>query len=321
MKFDKNILQIEPAAEVERICAFIRKYITEMRRDGAVIGMSGGVDSAVGSALCVRALGKDNVLGMLLPEKDSNPVSAKYATAHAKKLGVKTMTVDITPTLETIGTYQKQDEAIRRIFPEYNEHYKSKITLPADLLARDAFNVFSLTIEDGKGNIRSGRLDARTMHAIVAATNTKQRTRMLYLNYQSEKENAILCGTTNRTEDIQGFFVQHGDGGVDIEPIAHLYKMQVYQLASYLEVTRKIIERAPSPDTFSFVVTDEEFYFRIPYHILDPLLYAWEHKIPEDEVARAMELTEEQVKRAFRDFTSKNNATKHLRRLPPTLNP
>jgi len=321
MKFDKNILQIECAAEVERICAFIQKYITEMRRDGAVIGMSGGVDSAVASALCVRALGKDNVLGMLLPEKDSNTVSAKYATAHAKKLGVRTMTVDIAPTLEAIGTYKKQDDAIRKIFPEYGPKYKSKITLPADLLARDAFNFFSLTIEDDKGSVKSSRLDPRTMRAIVAASNTKQRTRMIFLNYLAEKENAILCGTTNRTEDIQGFFVQHGDGGVDIEPIAHLYKMQVYQLANYLGITREIIERAPSPDTFSFVVTDEEFYFRIPYHKLDPLLYAWEHEIPEDDVARAMELTEEQVKRAFRDFTSKNNATKHLRRLPPTLNP
>jgi NAD+ synthase len=321
MVFHKDILQLDCEAEADRICAFIQKHAADMRRDGAVIGMSGGIDSAVSSALCVRALGKDKVLGVLLPEKDSNPVSAKYASAHAKKLEVKTITVDITPTLEGIGTYQKRDEAIRKIFPEYGPQYKSKITLPADLLARDAFNVFSLTIDDGKGNVKSARLDPRTMHAIVAATNTKQRTRMVHLYYQAEKENYILCGTTNRSEDVQGFFVQYGDGGVDIEPLAHLYKMQVFQLASYLGVIREIIERAPSPDTYNFVVTDEEFYFRIPYHKLDPLLYAWERKISEAEVARAMELTEEQVKRAFRDFTSKNNATRHLRRLPPTLNP
>jgi NAD+ synthase len=321
MVFHKDILQIDCEAEADRLCAFILKHVAEMRRDGAVIGLSGGIDSAVSSALCVRSLGKDKVLGVLLPEKDSNPVSAKYASAHAKKMGVKTITVDITPTLEGIGTYQKRDDAIRKIFPEYGPQYKSKITLPADLLARDAFNVFSLTIEDGKGNVKSARLDPHTMHAIVAATNTKQRTRMVHLYFQAEKENYILCGTTNRTEDVQGFFVQYGDGGVDIEPLAHLYKMQVYQLASYLGVTREIVARAPSPDTYSFVVTDEEFYFRIPYQKLDPLLYAWERKIPEAEVARAMELTEEQVRRAFRDFTSKNNATKHLRRLPPTLNP
>jgi NAD+ synthase len=159
------------------------------------------------------------------------------------------------------------------------------------------------------------------MHAIIAATNTKQRSRMVHLYYQAEKENYILCGTTNRTEDIQGFFVQYGDGGVDIEPLAHLYKTQVYQLGAYLGVTKEIMERAPSPDTYSLEVTDVEFYFRIPFNKLDLLLYAWVHKVSEAEVARAMELTEEQVKRAFRDFTSKNTATRHLRRLPPTLNP
>jgi NAD+ synthase len=144
---------------------------------------------------------------------------------------------------------------------------------------------------------------------------------MVHLYYQSEKANAILCGTTNRSEDVQGFFVQYGDAGVDIEPLAHLYKTQVYQLAAYLGVIQEIIDRAPSPDTYSFVVSDEEFYLRIPYYILDPLLYAWERKISGAEVAEAMELTEDQVKRAYRDFSSKYNATKHLRRLPPTLNP
>lgn len=319
MVFNKDILQLDCAAEADRLCDFIRKQAAEMKRDGAVIGTSGGIDSALSAALCVRALGKDKVLALILPEKDSNPVSAKYASMHAKKLGVDTITIDITPTLEGFGTYQKRDNVIKKIFPEYNNHYKSKITLPADLLARDAFNVFTLTIEDGKGNVKSARLDTRSMRSIVAATDTKQRTRMMYLYYYGEMNNYLVCGTTNRTEDIQGFFVKYGDGGVDIEPLAHLYKMQVYQLAEYLGVIKEIIERAPSPDTYSFVVSDEEFYFRMPYNILDLLLYAWGNKVAIPEVSKAMALTEEQVKRAFRDFTAKSNATQHLRILPPTL--
>ncbi len=319
MVFDKNILKIEPKVEMDRLCGFIRTQTAEMKRDGAVIGISGGIDSAVSLTLCVRALGKSNVLGLILPEKESNPVSANYASIHAKMLGVDTITVDITPTLNGFGTYQKRDNVIKKFFPEYNSHYKSKITLPADLLTRDAFNVFTLKIEDDQGNVKSARLDTRSMRSIVAATDTKQRTRMMYLYYYGEMNNYLVCGTTNRTEDVQGFFVKYGDGGVDIEPLAHLYKTQVYQLADYLEVIKEIRERAPSPDTFSFTVSDEEFYFRMPYGILDLLLYAWESKIPLAEVTKALDLSEEQVKRAFRDFVAKSRVTRHLHMLPPTL--
>ena len=312
MVFSRDILQIDNQGEADRICAFVRQQLNVMKRNGAVIGISGGIDSALSAALCVRALGRDNVLGLIMPEKESNPVSAEYASKHAKQLGINAVTIDITPCLEAFGTYQKRDEFIRSIFPEYTYQYKSKISLPTDLLSRDAYNVFTLTIDDGKGNVKSARLDGRSLRGIVAATDIKQRTRMIHLYYYAEMNNYLVCGTTNRTEDVQGFFVKYGDGGVDIEPLAHLYKMQVYQLASYLGVIKEIMEREPSPDTFSFTQSDEEFYFRMPYHKLDLLLYAWENQLPMPEVCQAMSLTEEQVKRAFRDFKAKSNATKHL---------
>jgi NAD+ synthase len=321
MKFNKDILQIDCAAETERICAFIRQQAGTMKRAGAVVGMSGGVDSAVATALCVKALGKEKVLCLILPERESNPVSAKYASRYAKKLGVNTITIDITPALESLGTYQNRNGFIRKILPEYTSQYKSKITLPADLLSRDAFNVFTLRIEDGKGNIKSTRLDSHSMHGIIAATNTKQRTRMILLYFHAEKNNYLVCGTTNRSEDIQGFFVKYGDGGVDIEPLAHLYKMQVYQLAGHLGVNREIIDRVPSPDTYSLMQSDEEFYFRMPYDKLDLLLCAWENQVPLEDVCQAMNLTEEQVERVFRDFNTKANATRHLHSMPPALGP
>jgi NAD+ synthase len=319
VKFHKDILRIDCEAEADRICAFIRQQVSAQKREGAVVGISGGVDSALSAALCVRALGKDKVLCLILPEKDSNPVSAKYASRYARQLGVNTITVDITPVLDSLGTYSKRDEVIRAIFPEYTTQYKSKITLPPDLLARDAFNFFSLKIEDGRGIVKSARLDSRQAQTIVAATNTKQRTRMIHLYYYAEMNNYLVCGTTNRSEDIQGFFVKYGDGGVDIEPLAHLYKTQVYQLADYIGVPREILEREPSPDTYSFTQSDEEFYFRMPYETLDLLLYAWEKRVPLAEICQAMALTEEQVERAFRDFRSKANATRHLHTMPPAL--
>jgi len=319
MAFHKDVLKIDCESEVGRICSFIQQQARAMKRDGAIIGLSGGIDSAVSAAVCVKALGKDKVFGLILPEKESNPISAEYATKHAKELSIETETIDITPTLEAFGTYEKRNKVIKKVLPEYNSGYKSKITLPADLLARDAFNFFTLKIDDGKGNVQSARLDKKTLNGIVAATDSKHRTRMMHLYYYAEMKNFIVCGTTNKTEALQGFFVKYGDGGVDIEPISHLYKTQVYQLAEYLGVISEIIDRVPSPDTFSFQVSDEEFYFRIPYATLDLLLYAWEHSAPIEEVCETMNLTEEQVKRAIRDFNTKYNATKHLRQLPPTL--
>ena len=319
MDFHKDILNVDVKAEVERICSFIQQQVREMKRNGAVVGLSGGIDSALSAALCVKALGRDKVFGLILPEKDSNPISAEYASKHAKELGIEFQIVDITPVLEAFGTYKKRDDVIREIFPEYNKNYKSKMALPPDLLAKDAFNFFTLKIEDTNGNVKTARLDKKKLNGIVAATDSKQRTRMMHLYYYAEKMNYLVCGTTNKTEVMEGFFVKYGDGGVDIEPIAHLYKAQVYQLSEYLGVIREIIERAPSPDTFSSVVSDEEFYMRMPYDTLDLLLYAWENKVPTEKVCKVMNLTEQQVSRANRDFDAKFKATKHLRQLPPAL--
>lgn len=319
MAFDRDVLRIDCAAQAERICSFIRSQVGEMRKGGAVVGLSGGIDSALSAELCVKALGKDKVLGLMLPEKESNPISAEYAEKHARKMGIATETFDITGALDALGVYDKRDQTIRTVMPDYHSSWKFKIVLPADLLSRDALNFFTLKVEDDEGNARSARLTNESLRSIVAATNVKQRTRMVCLYSFAEKQNYLVCGTTNRSEAVQGFFVKYGDGGVDIEPLQHLYKTQVYQLAEHLGVIREIIERAPSPDTYSSVVTDQEFYFRMPYDTLDLLLFAWENRVSVGEICVAMGLTEEQVKRAFRDFTSKYNASRHSRALPPTL--
>jgi NAD+ synthase len=319
MNFHKDILKIDCEQETERISRFIREQKQAMKREGAVVGLSGGVDSAVCAQLCVQALGRESVFGLILPEKESNHISREFALKQAQNMGIETETVDITKILEGFGTYKKRDELIKEIFPEYDSRFKIKITLPPDLLSRDALNFFTLTVDDGRGDTHSVRLTKEMVNGIVAATNTKQRTRMMHLYYCAEKMNYLVCGTTNRSETVQGFFVKFGDGGVDIEPIAHLYKTQVYKLAEHLGVIEEIRERTPGPDTYSFEVSDEEFYFRMPYEKLDLLLYAWENDVAVAEVCGAMDLTEGQVKRAFRDFGAKKRATEHLRMLPPSL--
>ena len=319
MNFNKDVLKIDCAREAERVANFIRQQTMRLKRSGAVIGLSGGVDSALSAAACVRALGKDKVLGLMLPDKESSPDSEAFATTHAQQLGIAFEKVDISPMLEAFGSYEKRDAVARSIFPEFTSEYRLKITLPSDLLEKDTFNFFTLTIVAPDGKTKTARLNNAQSKGIIAATCTKHRTRMMVQYYYAEKSNYFVCGTTNKTEALQGLFVKYGDGGVDIEPLAHLYKAQVFQLAEYLGVIPQILQRKPCPDTYSAPVTDEEWYFRMPYNILDLLLYAWEMKLDVAEICKVLGLTEVQVNRAFRDFTSKHNATQHLNEVPPTL--
>ena len=289
------------------------------KRKGAVIGLSGGIDSAVVAELCVHALGKEKVLGLLLPEKESNPISLEYGKKQAKKMGVETIKVDITEYLAFLKVYERRNSVIKSLFPEFDESFKFHITLPQNLLEKDRLNYHSITIEDINGEREGKRISGADWLAISACQNMKQRMRMMQLYYYAEKNNYIVAGTTNRSEVAQGFYVKFGDGGVDIEPIAHLYKSQVYQLAKYLDVIDEIINRPPSPDTYSLPVSDKEFYFCLDYELLDLLLYAYENSVPPDQISKTLNLKPEQIERIFRDFKSKERASWHLRQMPPSL--
>lgn len=320
MQFHRDILRINPEAEVKKISQFIREMtFKNFKRRGAVIGLSGGIDSAVTAELCVRALGKDNVFGLLLPEKESNPISLAFGQKQAEKMAIDCITVDITKNLESLGIYENRDAVIKETFPEFDDTYRFHVTLPQNLLEKDRLNYHSITIEDKNGNKKTKRLSGKDWLGISACQNMKQRTRMIQLYYYAEKKNYIVAGTTNKTEVVQGFYVKFGDGGVDIEPIAHLYKTQVYDVARHLGVIEEIIKRPPSPDTYSLPVSDKEFYFCIEYELLDLLLYAFENSIPPDDISKALGLNKEQIQRVFRDFAAKERATWHLRQQPPSL--
>ncbi len=317
MSFHIDILKIDPATEADKVCAFVTDEVTKVyRRRGVVVGLSGGIDSAVMAALAVRAVGKENVVGLVLPEKESNPVSREYATAHAESLGIEHREVDVTDTVDSVGSYGRRDEFIRTLVPEYTAGCKYNITLPSDLLERSAYNVYVIRVELPDGSIKKKRLDAEAFRTITAFASIKIRSRMIHLYWEAERRSLVVAGTTNRTEYLLGDFCKYGDGGTDIEAFSHLYKNQIYQLADYLEVTPDIINRDPSPDTFSLPVTDQDFFFRIPFDKLDHLLYAWEHEVPVSETAEVVGVTEDAVTRAFRDFESKHRATAHLRVMP-----
>ncbi len=319
MAFNKDSIRTDPVAETERIVSELRRLTRQvMRRSGGVVGISGGVDSAVVLALAVRAFGAGRVTAVMMPEKDSDPVSERLARALASQFGVEPVLENITPALDGFGCYRRRDEAARRVFPEYDagRGYRLKITLPANLLDEGTLNVFSLTIVTPDGRELSKPLAVPEFLQIVAASNFKQRTRMAILYYHAELRNYAVIGTANRNEHDQGFFVKHGDAGVDIKAVGHLYKTQVYQLAEYLNVPEEIRRRAPTSDTYSAPCDQQEFFFRLPFETMDLLWYAQEQNVPVPEVAGAMGLTEAQVERAFADFRRKQKTTEYLR-LPP----
>ena len=319
MSFDRHVLDIDAAEETERIVGSLRhNVLTVMRRRGAVVGVSGGIDSSVVLALCARAFGAQRITAIMMPERDSDPETERLSADVARHFGVEPVLEDITPILSGFQCYQRRDEAVRRVFPEFDAAagYKSKIVLPPHLMDEDTLNVFSLTIVDPDGREQSKRLSPREYAQIVAASNFKQRTRMSMLYYYAELRHYAVAGTPNRNEHDQGFFVKSGDGGADVRPIVHLFKTQVYQLARHLGVPEEIQRRTPTSDTYSAHSTQEEFFFRLPFETMDLLWYAQEHNVPIPEVEEALDLTPHQIQRAQADFVRKQRTTEYLRMSP-----
>ncbi len=319
--FDKKVLEIDCATEATRICEFMRETVLKnYRRRGMVVGISGGIDSALPATLSVKTLGKERVLGLILPEKESSPESEVFGRHLAEWLEIKTETVPLTPILESMGVYRRREAIVRKFFPDFTEGWTYKLSISKDTLEKEGLNFFHLVVVDNDGVTHKERLSLSDHLEMVAATEMKQRTRMVILYFYAEKSNYIVAGTTNKSELLQGFFVKYGDGGVDMEPIVHLYKTQVFQLAEFLGIPQEILKRTPSPDTWSAGVSDEEFYFRIPYDLLDLLLYAHEQHIPLEDVSKILNMSPEKIMRLYKDFDAKNKATWHMRIMPPNLN-
>ncbi|MDZ7926541.1 MAG: NAD(+) synthase [Agrobacterium sp.] len=309
-------LELDAAAEVERIAEKIRQSLRfNLRKRGLVLGISGGIDSSVCAALAVHALGAANVIGLFMPENDSDPDSLRLGQALATKLGMDCVLEDIGPSLAAMGCYERRDGFIREVVPEYGPGWASKIVFD-NAMSTGAYNISSLVVRSPSGETRKVRLSAKAYLGIVAATNMKQRTRKQFEYYHADRLNFAVLGTPNRLEYDQGFFVKNGDGAADIKPIAHLYKSQVYQLAAHLGVPQEIRARPPTTDTYSMPQTQEEFYFALPYDKMDICLYGLEHDLPATEIATATGLTEENVRFVWTDIAAKRKVAHYLHHAP-----
>ena len=316
-RFSPEVFDLDGQQTAQEITDTLAQLVLyRLRKRGLVVGLSGGIDSSVTAALAVKALGSARVLGLLMPESDSDPESLRLGGLVADTLGVETITENLTPVLLGLGCYERRDRAFRRVIPEYGPGWKAKIVLPK--VTESQYRLFSVVAESPTGAQVSVRLTPSAYLEIVAATNFKQRSRKMLEYYHADRLNYAVAGTPNRLEYDQGFFVKGGDGLADLKPIAHLYKTQVYALAAHLGLPEEVQRRAPTTDTYSLPQSQEEFYFSLPYAQMDLCLYAYNHGVPAAEVADALELSEGQIESVFRDIESKRRTTDYLH-APPFL--
>jgi len=312
--FSARVLELDAAAEIERIATRLREITRTMRKRGLIVAISGGVDSSVCAALAVRAIGAQRVFTLILPEHDSSGDSATRAQLLAKQFGLQPLTVDIAPMLEAAGCYRWRDEAMRRVIPGYGPGWRSKIAIRGGLQGQ--INHFHLVAQSPAGEMHDVRMPLPEYLQIVAATSFKQRTRKMLEYFHADRLNYAVVVTPNRLEYDQGFFVKTGDGAADVKPIAHLYKTQVYALARELQLPQEITNARPTTDTYSLAQGQDEFYFALPYEQMDLALWARNHQVAPNALAEVLGIAPDHAQRIYEDIEAKRRATRYLHQAP-----
>lgn len=302
-------LELDAAATVTRLAGAIVESIKGLGRRGAVVAVSGGIDSSVVAALCVRALGPERVVCLSLPEREGEGESTDLARDLAESIGARWVQESITTALGALGCYERRDEAIRAVFPDYRPGWPHKLVRSAPT---GAIIVFSLILRRPDGHEEERRMPPNAYRALIAATNMKQRVRKLLEYTWADRLGYAVMGTPNLLEYDQGFFVKGGDGLADVKPIAGLYKSQVYAVARELGLPAAILARTPTTDTFSLSQTQEEFYFGHPHERMDLLLWGSGRGVPAAELALLIDLPVDGVEAAYWEIERRREATRYL---------
>jgi len=277
------LLCINAPQVCSKIEQFIRSYALSLDRDGAVVGLSGGLDSSVVLKLCVNALGKERVTAVMLPERDSDSKHVSDAIGLCRQLGVGYVLKKITLPLWVLGVYRLFPPAFLFRKATVRKFVKREWKKATGRLHRDLYMVYL-----------EGSRDPR-MARSLAYLRIKNRLRASVLFYYSELNNCLLVGTANKSEWLTGFFVKYGDSIADIMPLSSLYKTQVAGIAKYLDIPEKIIQKEPSPD-LAGGLTDKDI-LHLSYNQLDVVLAGIENNLTFDRIAEIAGATIKDVQR------------------------
>src|SRR5258708_8582554 len=218
--------------EIENITNWIQKIVSKSGFKKIVIGLSGGVDSAVSCALAVKAIGKKSVLVAMLPNGELNREGLKDA----------------------------------RLVTEF-------LQIPEE-------QIFVIDIKEAAEKIASSCSPRNDM---IRKGNIMARVRMIYLFDLAKQHRALVCGTENKSEHYLGYFTRFGDEASDIEPIVHLYKTQVWEIAKSLGLPEKIITKAPTAGLWEEQTDQKELGFS--YKDADEVLaYFIDEKLSKEEI-------------------------------------
>ena len=253
------MLEIDFSEAQKRICRFIKEYVENAGAKGIVLGLSGGIDSATIAALSSLAIGGENVLGLLLPEKENfNQKDIDDAKVVAEQFHLQTQVCDMT---QVLGCFYS------------------------------AIPVFDQSDRLCKGNV-------------------KARTRMIFLYYYANKQNRIVCGSSDKSETMMGYFTKWGDAAADIAPILDLYKTQVRMLAIHLGIPKELALKPSTPALWPNQLAESEL--GIKYETLDLILYGFERFMEPEDIAQQLNLDKTLIDKV----KSRWLINEHKRRMP-----